>query len=367
MPVRSDPQLGMACGRTGAGALRRAFSIHSGSFFFAEMSRTTASDRPRFAVAPAASGSDQPYSYRPIPPAPDGSWSCGSPLLHGGDGVDGVPWGGTGRRRRRRRPVRPPRLRRGPGGRGRAWCTRGSRGRGWPAAARARPAGGRTPRSRRRTAAGTPRRRAGRGSAPAQLGAEPDAADLDVAGAGRVSIGGERLRQRLRALAASLAGGDDGRRVARLQACDAGLREGPDGVGAGRLLEEAQGGGGEVVVGGRHRGVPAGRHDPTPGRAAPRSGAGGVRAVPRRHEASASSWSRCLRTPAGVRPRTSASSAAVTGPRLRTCRATRSRVSGRPRCPCPPPPRGRRKARRAHDGHRQGHPEGWPRGVRRFS
>ncbi len=42
--------------------LRRRLSIHSGSFFFAEMSRTTSSVRPRLAAAPAASESAQPNS-----------------------------------------------------------------------------------------------------------------------------------------------------------------------------------------------------------------------------------------------------------------------------------------------------------------
>ena len=35
-------------------------SIHCGSLFFEEMSRTTSSDRPRLAVDPAVSESDQP-------------------------------------------------------------------------------------------------------------------------------------------------------------------------------------------------------------------------------------------------------------------------------------------------------------------
>ena len=43
-------------------AFRRVLSIHSGSFLSAEMLRTTSSDRPRCAVAPAASESCQPYS-----------------------------------------------------------------------------------------------------------------------------------------------------------------------------------------------------------------------------------------------------------------------------------------------------------------
>jgi hypothetical protein len=47
--------------------LRRIFSIHSGSLFFAEMSSTTARESPRLAAAPAASLSDQPNLYLPSP------------------------------------------------------------------------------------------------------------------------------------------------------------------------------------------------------------------------------------------------------------------------------------------------------------
>jgi hypothetical protein len=62
MPERSEPQEGIGLRPNSRSALRRVFSIHSGSDFFAEMSRTTASDRPRFAVWPATSVSAQPYS-----------------------------------------------------------------------------------------------------------------------------------------------------------------------------------------------------------------------------------------------------------------------------------------------------------------
>ncbi len=60
MPSRFEPHPGIGFFSKVRSALRRMSSIHSGSFFFAEMSRTTASDSPRWAVAPAASGSDQP-------------------------------------------------------------------------------------------------------------------------------------------------------------------------------------------------------------------------------------------------------------------------------------------------------------------
>ncbi|SLI52825.1 Uncharacterised protein [Mycobacteroides abscessus subsp. abscessus] len=60
MPSRLEPQFGIGLRSKMRSALSRCSSIHSGSFFFAEMSRTTSSDRPRCAAAPAASGSAQP-------------------------------------------------------------------------------------------------------------------------------------------------------------------------------------------------------------------------------------------------------------------------------------------------------------------
>ena len=57
---RSEPQLGIGFLSKIDSALSRWFSIHSGSLFLSEMSRTTASLRPRFAVAPAVSLSAQP-------------------------------------------------------------------------------------------------------------------------------------------------------------------------------------------------------------------------------------------------------------------------------------------------------------------
>ncbi len=62
MPERSAPQVGIGFLSNSRSALRRSLSIHSGSFFIAEMSRTTSSERPRRAVAPATSESAQPYS-----------------------------------------------------------------------------------------------------------------------------------------------------------------------------------------------------------------------------------------------------------------------------------------------------------------
>ena len=60
MPDRSDPQLGMGLRRKSLRPFRRRSSIQSGSPFSVEMLRTTSSERPRRAVAPAASESDQP-------------------------------------------------------------------------------------------------------------------------------------------------------------------------------------------------------------------------------------------------------------------------------------------------------------------
>src|SRR3712207_6353858 len=65
--VRSAPQAGSGLRPNRRRPLSRRSSIHCGSFFLAEMSRTTASLRPRWADAPAMSGSAHPYSYRPRP------------------------------------------------------------------------------------------------------------------------------------------------------------------------------------------------------------------------------------------------------------------------------------------------------------
>ena len=57
---RSEPQVGIGLRWKSLRPFRRRSSIHCGSFFFAEMSRTTSSLRPRVAVAPAVSLSAQP-------------------------------------------------------------------------------------------------------------------------------------------------------------------------------------------------------------------------------------------------------------------------------------------------------------------
>src|SRR5579862_3731160 len=71
MPDRSLPQAGIGLRPKYFSPLSRFSSIHSGSPLRAEMSRTTASERPRLAEAPAASGSAQPNLYVPRP----SSWS----------------------------------------------------------------------------------------------------------------------------------------------------------------------------------------------------------------------------------------------------------------------------------------------------
>src|SRR5882757_6536657 len=65
IPDRSLPQVGIGFFSNNRSAFKRVSSIHCGSLFFALMSRTTASDRPRFAEAPATSESDQPNLYEP--------------------------------------------------------------------------------------------------------------------------------------------------------------------------------------------------------------------------------------------------------------------------------------------------------------
>ena len=65
MPPRSEPQVGIGFLPNRRRPFSRRSSIHSGSFFFAEMSRTTSSLMPRRALEPASSASCQPYSYRP--------------------------------------------------------------------------------------------------------------------------------------------------------------------------------------------------------------------------------------------------------------------------------------------------------------
>src|ERR1700753_4492385 len=71
MPDRSEPQFGIGLRPKYSSPLSRFSSIHSGSFLRAEMSRTTSSESPRLADAPATSESAQPHLYVPSP----SSWS----------------------------------------------------------------------------------------------------------------------------------------------------------------------------------------------------------------------------------------------------------------------------------------------------
>ena len=61
MPDRSAPQCGIGFLSNSRSDFSRVLSIHSGSFFRAEMLRTTSSESPRWADMPAASESCQPY------------------------------------------------------------------------------------------------------------------------------------------------------------------------------------------------------------------------------------------------------------------------------------------------------------------
>ena len=60
MPERSEPHCGIGFFSNVFSALSRSWSIQSGSLFLSEMSRTTASLRPRCALAPATSVSCHP-------------------------------------------------------------------------------------------------------------------------------------------------------------------------------------------------------------------------------------------------------------------------------------------------------------------
>ncbi len=60
MSERSEPHVGIGLRWKSLRPFRRRSSIHCGSLFFAEMSRTTSSLRPRLAAAPATSLSAQP-------------------------------------------------------------------------------------------------------------------------------------------------------------------------------------------------------------------------------------------------------------------------------------------------------------------
>ncbi len=57
---RSEPHVGMGLRWNSLSPFSRRSSIHCGSLFFEEMSRTTSSFRPRLAIEPASSLSAQP-------------------------------------------------------------------------------------------------------------------------------------------------------------------------------------------------------------------------------------------------------------------------------------------------------------------
>ena len=60
IPSSSAPQVGIGLRPNSLWPFRRRSSIHCGSLFSAEMLATTSGVRPRWAVAPATSVSDQP-------------------------------------------------------------------------------------------------------------------------------------------------------------------------------------------------------------------------------------------------------------------------------------------------------------------
>ena len=60
MPLSSAPQVGIGLRSKSLRPLSRRSSIHCGSLFSAEMLATTSGVRPRWAIEPAASESDQP-------------------------------------------------------------------------------------------------------------------------------------------------------------------------------------------------------------------------------------------------------------------------------------------------------------------
>ena len=62
IPERSEPQFGIGFFSNSARPFKRRSSIHCGSDFFAEISRTTSSLSPRLAFVPTSLLSDQPYS-----------------------------------------------------------------------------------------------------------------------------------------------------------------------------------------------------------------------------------------------------------------------------------------------------------------
>jgi hypothetical protein len=81
MVSSSPPHVGIGLRWNSLRPLRRRSSIHCGSFFFAEMSRTTSSFSPRLAAAPAVSESAQPNWYRPMPSSSGLRWSIVSVVV----------------------------------------------------------------------------------------------------------------------------------------------------------------------------------------------------------------------------------------------------------------------------------------------
>ena len=142
MPVRSAPQSGIGLRRNSFRPFSRRSSIHSGSFFRAEMSRTTSSDRPRRADSPAVSESAQPNLYRSRP----SSSGCAVVVMLQSLQADWSSWSSCGCGQARARSH--------------AWCRSRRHARWWPGAAPGYRAAWRTLRSRPRTTAGTRPRRA---------------------------------------------------------------------------------------------------------------------------------------------------------------------------------------------------------------
>ena len=281
--------------------LSRVFSIHSGSLLRAEMSRTTSSDRPRRAVAPATSESAQPNLYVPMPSScgfagldvsgghrcPSGSASAvvGRWLVRA--------WCRSGRRSCRRASP---------------WAIVASRWT-WPPSSRANASV-----SASHSCGNSRGDVLHRAVTLAQLGA----AGAHRAGAGGVAVGGQRRGQGVGAGRDVAAGGLDDRGVARLELGDPGARRTARPRPARLVGQEPQRDGGQVVVRRGQRcvaGVGRGRR-PGPGG---RGRAGRRRRLERcATRPSASRLSRCRRTAALVRPSRSASSLAVTGPSSET-------------------------------------------------
>src|SRR6478609_914632 len=77
IPSSSAPQVGIGLRPKSLWPFIRRSSIHCGSLFSAEMLATTSGVKPRCAVSPATSESDQPHWYRP---RASRCWSCVSPV-----------------------------------------------------------------------------------------------------------------------------------------------------------------------------------------------------------------------------------------------------------------------------------------------